>query len=167
MGFFLSLAFWLPDLPLSFRSGRWLCLVFLSFWGLLECENFGKSELWVELGFGWEIHFRWFLVIVTGTIVLLFLCVCVFVKESVKRKWVAFLALIHEGKVCAGSKLRMPHDLVLVILLIAQVSVCVFVSDPLFVLKQFVNMYMFLFRNVNLQVVEREGGTLILTVGIS
>ena len=61
----------------------------------------------------------------------------------------------------------MPHDLVLVILLIAQVSVCVFVSDPLFVLKQFVNMYMFLFRNVNLQVVEREGGTLILTVGIS
>ena len=61
----------------------------------------------------------------------------------------------------------MPHDLVLVILLIAQVSVCVFVSDPLFVLKQFVNMYMFLFRDVNLQVVEREGGTLILTVGIS
>ena len=61
----------------------------------------------------------------------------------------------------------MPHDLVLVILLIAQVSVCVFVSDPLFVLKQIVNMYMFLFRDVNLQVVEREGGTLILTVGIS
>ena len=47
------------------------------------------------------------------------------------------------------------------------ICVCVFVSDPLFVLKQFVNMYMFLFRDVNLQVVEREGGTLILTVGIS
>lgn len=68
---------------------------------------------------------------------------------------------------CAGSKLRMPHDLVLVILLIPQVSVCVFVSDPLFVLKQIVNMYMFLFWDVNLQVVEREGGTLILMVGIS
>lgn len=48
----MSLAFWLPDLPLSFRSGRWLSLVFLFFWGVLVCENFEKSEIWVELGFG-------------------------------------------------------------------------------------------------------------------
>lgn len=46
---------WLFGFPISlfpFGVGRWLCLVFLFILEVLVCENFGKSEIWVELGCG-------------------------------------------------------------------------------------------------------------------